>query len=153
MCTWFGQNACTELAACTKQERKPEKINFKSQKEDCKGTLHKPQIPLLSTAALLQCRKNRQVFVPFALPQLSPAQEGEPGKGSKLRAVSPPHLLRPPQAALLGGMPLKLTVHMDSPMSFAVTEAQVCLSPVPLLTRWALPQSHQEPSETAPQPF
>lgn len=78
-------------------ERKPEKTNFKSQKENCKGTLHKPKIPLLSTAALLQCRKNREVFVPFALPQLSPAQEGEPGKGSKLCAVSPPHLLRPPR--------------------------------------------------------
>lgn len=48
-------------------------------------------------------------------------------------------------------MALKLTGHTDPLMSFAVQEPQVCLSPVPLLTRWALPQSHQELSEKVPQ--
>lgn len=56
--------------------------------------VRKSKITLLSTAALLQHRKNREIFVPFAFPRLSQAQEGEPRKGSKLCALFPPHLLR-----------------------------------------------------------
>lgn len=50
-----------------------------------KGTLHKPQIPLLSTAAIAVVQEEQEVFVPFVLPRL--AGEGEPGKGSQLCCV------------------------------------------------------------------
>lgn len=84
-CTRFRQKTCTELAARTRQERKPVKTNFKSQKENCqnsKGPYISPKS--LCLAGLPCCRKNQEVFVPFALPR---AQEGEPGKGRKLCCV------------------------------------------------------------------
>lgn len=96
-CTYkTREKTCKNRLQITK--RKPPKL---------KGTLHKPQILLPSTAALLQCRKNQEVSVLFALPR---AQEGEPGKGSKLCAVFPPHLLRPPDCT-----PRRNAPQADSP--------------------------------------
>lgn len=114
-----------------------------------KGILHKPQIPLLSTAALLQCRKNRKSLSPSCCHDWQ-------GKGSLARAancaVSSPHLLRPPGCTPRRNAPQADSPHRPSDV-LCDKEPQVCLCPVPLLTLWAPPQSHQELSEKAPQPF
>lgn len=92
------------LFAHIKQEqshRKPEKKIMKtcqnSRKRMCftekkLENLHKSKISLLRTAALLQHRKNREVFGSCAFSWISQAQEGKPGRGSKLCALFPPHL-------------------------------------------------------------
>lgn len=137
------------------KKRKPGKTNFKSQKENCQNLTG----PCISPKSLclaipqqrLPCCSAEELgsLCPFHV-AMTVTGMGRGGWHRQLCCVlsSPAET---PQAALLGGMPLKVTVHTDSLMSFAVQEPQVCLSPVPLLTRWALPQSHQELSAKAPQ--
>lgn len=61
-----------------------------------KETLHKPKIPLLSKAALLQCRRTRNSLSPLHCHSCQWHRKGSLAKAANC-AVSPPHLLRPPR--------------------------------------------------------
>lgn len=127
-CARFGQKTRTELVARTKQERKPVKTNFKSQKENCqnlKGACLSPKSLCLARLPCCSAGRTRMSLSPSCCLDCHGQGKGSLAKAANC-AVFSPHVLRPPPGCTLQRDAPQADT--DSPMSFAVKEPQVCLS-------------------------
>lgn len=105
-----GRSVQTEnlyRTGCTYKTPKNQLQITKRQLPKLKRTLHKPKILCLAWLPRFSAGRTGK-SVPFALPRLSQAQEGEPGKGSKL---CPLLICWDPQAALRRNVPQADSAH------------------------------------------
>lgn len=134
LCALGSDRKLAQNSLHVQNKRENLKKPFKSQKENCqnsKGSCISPKSICLAQLPRCSAGRTGKSSSLCTATAVTGTGRGAWQRQQTLCCVpsSPSEAL---QAALLGGMPLKLTVHRDSLMSSAVTEAQVCLSVCPL---------------------